>query len=87
MMDTEVFQAKLAELKGKSAPLPLTSWEANLAALELRKRGLSYGAISKVMELYHGHRLSERGWHARCRRAGSPPRHAAQSIHNLKARS
>lgn len=84
-MDAAAFQDKLAEIREANPPLPLTSWDANLTALELRKLGLTYGAISKVMELYHGHRLSEHGWNLRCRRAGSPGR-AGQS-NNLRARS
>jgi hypothetical protein len=84
-MDAEVFQARLAELKANSAPLPVTSWDANLAALELRKRGLSYSSISVVMELYHGHRASTNAWHSRCRRAGSPPKPG--QVNNLPSAS
>jgi hypothetical protein len=55
--------------------LPLLSGQATAQALRLRTLGLSYTSIARVMDTYHGWRMSEAGWRKRCRDAGAVPKH------------
>ena len=51
-----------------------TEWQARLQAMKLRRAGLSYPAISIVIEEYHGVARTAAGWRWMLRQHGAPPK-------------
>jgi hypothetical protein len=72
-MTTEQLEA----LRNHEAPLPGTRGQVIAQALRLRRQGLPYGAISRVIDAYHGVYISEGQWRRILRDRGAPPKHYA----------
>ena len=67
-------------LKMRTDPvIPLMGIQAITQALRLRHAGLTYGAISKVMSLYHGSHHTEAAWRRTLREQGATAKHHPNS--------
>lgn len=59
---------------GPPDPAYINEWNANLKAIRLRQRGVSYSAIATVIDEFFGVRLSPDGWRTKLRTLGAEPR-------------
>jgi len=53
-------------------PATIAMFQVRLQALKMRRAGLSYAAISIVMDEYHGVTRRPSSWRSFCRGAGEP---------------
>lgn len=79
MTPEDKLQQHLLMMRGEP-PIPLVKMPAIKQALRLRQAGLSYGAISTVMDVYHGCHRTDHAWRNMLRRQGAEPKHRLNSI-------
>lgn len=73
-MSSEQLQEHLNQMRAGRAPIPLTRDAGVERAMQLRKKGWTYGTIANVMGEYHGLYYCQEWWHELCRRKGAPPK-------------
>jgi hypothetical protein len=73
-------QEQLDLLKQQNVPLPLVGTQEIAQAMRLRRAGVTYGGIAKVMRVYHGSTRSDDAWRLTLRRQGASPRHYAKGL-------
>ena len=79
MTREDQLQQHLNMMRGEPV-IPLAKMQGITQALRLRNAGLTYGAIAKVMSLYHGCDRTEAAWRHHLREHGASPKHHPNSL-------